>query len=126
MDEATAADLAAIKRATREMHEAIKDARQVKREMLDVVEALAPTIDRRIEDEVAAGLARYQESLNDAITKATAATYRRFDTLADIILGERGKKRERLADVLLDGPPATTKQRHDLEAWKAEGEDGGQ
>lgn len=81
-----------LRAATREAHEAMKDMRGLIREMATVEERLRETaatvFAERIEEQVAAGLAQYSESISTAIDNATEAVDRRFDTIASIMLGE--------------------------------------
>lgn len=86
-------DIAALRAATREAHEAVQALKQAKRDLESTFERLKDGIDSRISEEVKAGLERYYDALNPAIDKATAAVYKRFDTIADILLGEDAKAR---------------------------------
>jgi hypothetical protein len=118
--QALAAELAAVRQASRELHETIQHAKQTRRELLRAVEAISPTVDEMIEKEVAEGLARYQEALEDAITRSTQAVYARFDRIVDILLGEYGKGRRHNRSIveLLEGRTVTltSKQRQELQA----------
>jgi hypothetical protein len=115
------AELAAIKQATRELHETIQDAKAIRNDLLRAIGSIAPTIDELISQEVITGLTKYQETLDEAISKATQAVYRRFDTLVDIMLGETWKQRkkglpsitEMFGDIEL-----TDQQKEELDVWR--------
>jgi len=116
-------EMAVYRTVTRELHEAIQEAKQVRRELQQLFDAIGPTIDRRISEEVGAGLERYQNSLHDAIAKAEKTIFHRFDTLVDTLLGEDWKKRKKreptLQEQLLDrDAPMTAFERTRLEAWR--------
>jgi hypothetical protein len=101
----TEEDLAAIKAATRELHEAIQEARAARRELqttwmaIDVT--IAGTVETMIEKHVAKGLADYEDALKTAIENATEAVYKRFDKITDILLGE-DKKQARRGDPTIE------------------------
>jgi hypothetical protein len=83
-----ARELAELKQATREAHEAIKDLRTVLAEArVFQAESLAAQVDTKVHDQVADGLARYQGTLAKAVDDATAAVFRRFDTIVANLLG---------------------------------------
>jgi len=87
-----------------DLHGALKDARAVLRELREAVERWAPAQVRRYADEViteqvAAGLAGYQEALAKAIREADKALDRRFTTLAAIYLGEDLRPGESLPEL---------------------------
>lgn len=92
----TAEEIAALKAATREAHEAIKGLREAQRDMkalLAEIEAAArKSVEERIDEAIVAGLAEYDAKLIEAIEKGTQATYDRFDLLATICLGEERMK----------------------------------
>jgi hypothetical protein len=90
-----------LKAVTREAHAAIKDleksmkdARLLLKSMETVKDELMAVSDQvfeqRMQERVDAGLDLYSKSLDKAIEDATEATYRRFDTLSDIMLGGNG------------------------------------
>jgi hypothetical protein len=93
----TEEDLSAIKQATRELHEAIQEARQVQRELdacrQSIGDDVRALVDQQLEVHVAAGLSSYDEAIRTAIERATAAVFKRFDRIADIILGESKRQR---------------------------------
>lgn len=100
-----AKDLADLRAATREAHETIQSLRSVIKEGREVValieDAGRQTVEDRIDHQVAAGLARYGDSITTAIDNAQAAVDKRFDTLADILLGET-KAERRKGETLTD------------------------
>lgn len=96
-----------LKAATRAANEALADLRAVQREIreqiaeLDRRKAALPTeVDRLIGDAVKTGMASYAKALSTAIDEATEATFRRFDTLAAIVMGEEKDDKEPLPVLL--------------------------
>ena len=82
---------------TKDLRSAIAEARTVQRELQGQV---AEIVDKEISTEVAKGLDEYKESLTKAIEKAEASVQKRFDDLADILLGEDAKtKRQGKASI---------------------------
>lgn len=81
-----------LRAATREAHEAMQDMRALIREMGEIEQRLRKTagevFEERMMAQVSEGLARYGESIGRAIEDATQAVYKRFDTIADVLLGE--------------------------------------
>lgn len=85
-------EVARLKEATREAHEALKDLNvmiqmakaTVKELNACVEEALSDGIDKQVKQ----GLDEYKASLSAAIDGATEAVYKRFDLIADILTGE--------------------------------------
>ena len=82
--------LTALREATREAREAAKDlraemkaAREFRREFL-----ATPELDARLKELTETALAAYDASIKKAITDATEATWRRFDTITMICMGE--------------------------------------
>lgn len=86
-----------IRDALREGHALLRDLKAATREARDALAAvdqrIHDRIDEKLDREVADGLARYQSALEAAIERADAAVYKRFDTLADILMGEDPKSR---------------------------------
>jgi hypothetical protein len=95
IDAEAAASIEAIKAAIREMHEVIQEAKEVRRQLLNAIGSIAPTIDSLITDEVVKGLEQYQEQLSKAIDAATERIDHRFDTLGNILLGNDSKSIKR-------------------------------
>lgn len=95
----TERDLAALRAATREAHEAIQDLRAATREaravLAEIEQAAARTVDERMGEQVQRGLAEYTDAVSRAIDDASQAVYHRFDTMADILLGETDAERRR-------------------------------
>lgn len=89
----------ALREVVREAHAAIKDMTRVLREMRDVraeIEAAAAkAFGDHMQEQVAAGLAEYRASIDAAIESATTAVYARFDTIADLMLGESAAQRRK-------------------------------
>lgn len=93
-------EIAALRAATREAHEAIKDLRTAIREAADERQALTDLFPRlteeRIGEAVETGLAKFGVELQSAIDIATKKVFDRFDRISDIIMGEtRANKRKR-------------------------------
>lgn len=85
-------EVEALRSATREAHEAIADMTRLVREMralhTQVQEAAGVVFTERMEHHVAEGLTALSTSMAKGIEDATAAVYRRFDTITSILLGE--------------------------------------
>lgn len=85
-------EVARLKEATREAHEALKDLNV----MIQMAKATAKELNACVEEalndgigkQVQEGLDEYKESLAAAIDGATEAVYKRFDQIADILTGE--------------------------------------
>jgi hypothetical protein len=99
-------DIAALKEATREAHEAIRDARQVKKELEDALREIPKRISDLVADLITTStetqLAGYNDIIQQAIEAATDAVTHRFQTIADILLGEDKKTRKRGTPSLVD------------------------
>ena len=99
-------DLLALKEATREAHEALQDLRAVVKEAKaikgtlrdEAIEALA----NGVRDIVAAGLGSYAKMITGAIDDAVDRVNKRFDTLADVLMGEDKRTRRRGEPSLLE------------------------
>jgi phosphoenolpyruvate-protein kinase (PTS system EI component) len=94
----TEAEVAALRAATREAHEAIKDLRAVIREAKEVKEKLGVEMtdvwDNGMREVVSTGLAEYNTTIKRAIDEATQAVFDRFNVLADRLLGvDKGTRR---------------------------------
>jgi len=92
-------DIDALIVRTREAHEVLKDLKQTLKEVKAVIEiaeevevrtiaACHKVINDGIENAVTAGLDNYHAAIDQSITSATDAVYRRFDMIASILLGE--------------------------------------
>lgn len=85
-------EVAALKAATREAHEAIKDLRAEIRKAKIAQEALLDRLTEAWTDGVdlviKEGLESYRETIEQAIASAQQAVYARFDQVADVLLGE--------------------------------------
>lgn len=82
----------ALKQTVREAHEAIKDLNRLIKEGKDVMEKILAAstfaVNEGMAKAIEAGLGGYQDALMVAIEDAEKGVYRRFDTLASILLGE--------------------------------------
>lgn len=98
----TEEDLAAIKAATREMHEAIADGRRLlkslKHEEAQLILVSRTVFEERMEEEVKACLDNYQANMAKQIENATEAVYARFDTISNMLL--YGNKQGRGENIL--------------------------
>jgi hypothetical protein len=98
-NQATERDLEALRTATREAHEAIRDLRTETKRAAAVAGEVAAVADveveQRIAAAVAAGLEEYRATLDGAIKDATEAVFARFDTIRDTLLGETKRHRRR-------------------------------
>lgn len=88
-------DIAALKQATREAHEAIQESKDVKKELEATWARISEEIENHIESEVAIGLTKYSGSILTAIEDATQRVYERFDLIADILVGEDKQSRRK-------------------------------
>lgn len=82
------AQLIELRELLAEGHGLIKDLTRLLREARQARDSLPGAVIAKIDDAVATGLKEYQDVLGKAIDEATAATYRRFDTLTAICLGQ--------------------------------------
>jgi molybdopterin converting factor small subunit len=88
-------DLAAVKAAVRELHELLQEAKEVKRQLHDEIEAGVVAVRELVDLAVEAQLARMAEATSEAVNEATARVNKRFDTLSDVLLGEDVKGRKK-------------------------------
>jgi hypothetical protein len=87
-------DVDAARAAVRELHEAMKEARLVLRELQAARDRLGSDVEGLIVSEVTAGLARYSKTLDRALAEGTQKMFDRFDKLADAFLdGPRRRRR---------------------------------
>ncbi len=100
-----------MQKVTTELKEAITEGRQLLQDMkaerrafenrlAEVRKETRDTVEKHIAVEVKTGLAAYRSSLDQATKKATAAVFKRFDTLADILMGTDDPNKESLATVV--------------------------
>jgi len=91
--------VAELRAATREANEVLKDLHRVVAEGKILVKGIDAAAEvavlTRMEPVVKEGLQQYAGALKQAIEDATAAVDRRFDQLADIMLGEDKTARRR-------------------------------
>lgn len=73
---------------TKDLRSAIAEARTVQKELQG---RIADIVDKELSEEVMKGLEHFNGSLKDAIEKSEASVQKRFDDLADILLGEDAK-----------------------------------
>lgn len=103
--------LAALKAAITEGRELLQDMKYQRRRFKNFLDEVrketAESVRNRIDTEVKAGLDEYKATLERATTDATKAVFRRFDTLADIMMGTDDPTKESLAVL--------------LRKWKADG-----
>lgn len=107
-----------MQKVTTELKEAITEGRQLLQDMkaerkeyeklFEKVRAeTRSTIEEYIAVQVKTGLASYSASMRKATDDATKAVFKRFDTLADILMGTDDPNKESLATV--------------IRKWKADG-----
>jgi hypothetical protein len=88
-----------LREATRHAHEAIKDLRGVIREanetVAEVQKIMHDSVNDRLDAEVARGLEEYKTALSAAIEDATDRVFKRFDYLAELLMGEDKKSRRK-------------------------------
>ena len=82
--------LTALREATRQAREAAKDLRAEMRSAREYRQEFlaAPELDARLKELTEAALAAYDTGITKAIEEATQATWRRFDTITMICMGE--------------------------------------
>jgi hypothetical protein len=102
----TDAEIAALKEATREAHEAIQGMKLARRDLLATMAEVREEINSRIEKCLVAELGNLTAAVQENIDLATAKVFQRFDTLADELLGEGWRHRKKgdpsLPDMLRD------------------------
>lgn len=96
--------LKALKEAITEGHKLLKDMKTERHEyqkLWDKVRAeTRSTTEEYIAVQVKTGLASYRAAIDKAIDDATAKTFKRFDTLADIMMGTDDPNKESLATLV--------------------------
>lgn len=107
-----------LREAIGEAHGLIKDLRQATRDGRSVIDDLmTQKISDKLDAEVVKGLQTYQKSITKAVDDATEAVFKRFDTLAETLLGEtqktRRQKRQRTIPELVE--EAAAKKRRSAE-----------
>jgi hypothetical protein len=82
--------LTALREATREAREAAKDLRAEMKAAREFREKFfaTPELEARLKELTEDALARYSDSIDKQIKLATEATWRRFDTITMICMGE--------------------------------------
>jgi len=96
--------LAALKAAITEGRELLQDMKYERRRFNNRIDEVrketAEQVRTRIDEQVKVGLDEYKASLARATTEATKAVFKRFDTLADILMGTDDPNKESLATVI--------------------------
>lgn len=80
-----------LKTATREARECLKDFKALNREYRELSEDWAEKAGRLMTESAEEAMKNYFNIVEKAIKEATQAVYNRFDTLANIMMGEDGK-----------------------------------
>lgn len=101
----TEEEVQALKDATRAAHEALADLKAEHKAMKDTLTAMRAQViiwqeeaNEQFGEIVRAGLEEFSKSLKVAIDDGTQRVFKRFDTLADIMLGEeKGNNNEPMA-----------------------------
>jgi hypothetical protein len=88
-------DLAAVKAAVRELHGLLQEAKEVKRQLHEEIDDGVAAVSELVDMAVAVQLERMGDSVEEAVREGTARVNKRFDTLADVLLGEDVKGRKR-------------------------------
>lgn len=83
----------------RDLKTTVTEARTVQKELAGQVKNL---VDVELSEEVRLGLEKYMDSIAGAIETAEAAVYKRFDTVAAILLGEDAKSQRQGKSPLID------------------------
>lgn len=96
--------LAALKEAITEARGVLKDFKHERKQLQALYDGavveVKNLVEQRIDDQVHEGLQAYQKTLEKATKDATAAVFRRFDTLADIMMGTDDPNKESLATLV--------------------------
>jgi hypothetical protein len=95
-------DLAAVKAAVRELHGLLQEAKEVKRQLHEEIEAGVVACKELVDMAVAVQLDRMGDSIAEAVNEATARVNKRFDTLGDVLLGEDARGRKKRGLTLLE------------------------
>lgn len=77
-----------------EAHEAIKDLTHIRREIERLVSATMETIQVRMEHAAEVQIAALMAATEEAITKTDERIHKRFDQVADLLLGEDKKSKK--------------------------------
>lgn len=103
--------LAALREAITEGRELLQDMKYQKRRFKNFLDEVrketSESVRERIDAQVKIGLDEYKATLEKATVDATKAVFKRFDTLADILMGTDDPNKESLATL--------------LRKWKADG-----
>jgi hypothetical protein len=102
-------DVEALRAATREAHEVLKDLRAERRAITQLLDGIGRRVDDRIKAAVKDGLAALGIAVDDQMRKSVAKFTAEFDRLEAIVLGTDPKSRRTgrppLAEVLRAGEP---------------------
>ena len=91
----TEEEVAALKAATREAHEAIQGMKLAQRDLRATMDEVRAEIEAKLEGYVVAELGKLSEAVRVNVDKATESVFHRFDTLADELLGEGWRHRKK-------------------------------
>jgi len=121
-------EITVLRTVTRELHETIQEAKQLRNELIALINSLSPSVQRRIDEAVNAGLNKYAADVARMIEKSEDVITGRFEALAQMLLNEDARARRKhepsIREILMDRPPLSSVERIRLEAWlKAEQEE---
>ena len=94
--------IAEAREVLRELHGVLKDIKQARRDVEQTWKMIHDDVDRKIENEIKAGLQEFDRALKDAIDVGTQKTYERFDKITDILLGEDSKSKKRRKETIAE------------------------
>jgi ElaB/YqjD/DUF883 family membrane-anchored ribosome-binding protein len=88
-----------LKEATREAHEAMKDLRDLMREVEPLLDRLRVAahedVDKKLTETVAAGLAEYERTIKEHADKVGETIIKRFDGIYDLLMGKTPAQKRR-------------------------------
>jgi hypothetical protein len=104
-----------LKMTIREANESLKEIKRAIKEgekLLESVDVMVKAkFDTLIEAQVIEKLASYDESMKEAVENGTNAVYRRFDLIADILLGETNRRKRDGESIMILARSALIKER---------------
>ena len=104
--QSTANEIADLKVAVREAHEALKDLRHVIKEAREVIKAVEAAANEEVADRVMpiieGTLGGLGVAIDEAIVESEKRIYARFDKVADLLLGEDQATKRRGEPSLMD------------------------
>lgn len=95
-------EITQLREATREAHEAAQAIKEQRTLLKQEADAVLDRIDDWVTERVTTELSRLTEAVGKAIDSATVGVYKRFDTIAEILLGEDARSKR-------SGYPSLTK-----------------